>query len=282
MVGGDALTAPRTMSVLEDAPGLMDALAAERTPRFLATRSPEGEPNVVPCLSLRPADDAEDVVFFGNFLLRKTIANLERDPRVAILVLTPSLAGWVLRGDFLEFQRTGPYVARQNDSRMLRYNAYTGIRNAGLIRVRAVERTFRLSRARTAVDFMLARLAAARGSGVRDGTVVVPAPARREFARMAAVKAIAWVGPDGHPTVLPALSLQPAGARAMVARVPSGLDLPPAALPPEGAPVAANVLTAEAISYQAKGSWRATGRTGRILVRSVYAGGPPLPGGRVA
>jgi len=263
------------MSILTSAPGLADALRRERTPRFLATRNPEGEPNVAPCLSLVPADDAEDVLFFGNFLLRKTIANLEREPRLAVLVLTADLSGWLLTGDFLEFQRTGPYVERQNDSRLLRYNAYTGIRSAGLIRLRAVERAFTLSRLRTAVDVAAARVAAVHGTSHDTDTVAVPRPARREFARLAAVKVVAWVGPDGYPTVLPALSLQPAGEREMVVR---SLALQP----PEGATVAINVLTADAISYQAKGRWRGRGRTGRISISSVYAGGPPLPGGRIA
>jgi hypothetical protein len=52
--------------------------------------------------------------------------------------------------------------------------------------------------------------------------------------------------------------------------------------PPADAPVAANILTFEAISYQAKGRWSARGRQGAIAIQEVYAGGPPYPGGRVA
>jgi hypothetical protein len=46
--------------------------------------------------------------------------------------------------------------------------------------------------------------------------------------------------------------------------------------------VAANVLTDEAISYQAQGRWQCAGATGTIRVDRVFAGGPPIPGGRVA
>jgi hypothetical protein len=38
----------------------------------------------------------------------------------------------------------------------------------------------------------------------------------------------------------------------------------------------------DAISYQVKGTWEAAGHRGVIRVREVYAGGPPLPGGRIA
>jgi hypothetical protein len=263
------------------------ALRGEKTPRFLATRSPEAEPNVVPCLSLIPDDDDQaDILFFGNFLLRKSIKNLERDARVGILVVTPELHGWILTGDFLEFQRTGAYVERQNSARMLRYNAYSGIRNAGLIRVRSVEAAFTLSRLQVAKDFALARLAALGGMP-RSGTthdqdgVRVPLPVRREFARMAAIKVLAWVRGDGYPLIVPALSLQPKGERELVGRLHGRLGSPQP-LPPTGAPVATNVLTAEAISYQAKGRWEQSGKTGTIRVQAVYAGGPPLPGGRIA
>jgi hypothetical protein len=39
----------------------------------------------------------------------------------------------MLKGDFQEFQRTGRYVDQQMSESLLRYNAYTGIRNAGII-----------------------------------------------------------------------------------------------------------------------------------------------------
>jgi hypothetical protein len=263
------------MSVLDQTPGLLDALRGEMTPKFLATRSASGVPNVVPVVSILPADDQPDTVFFGNFLLRKSIKNLNEDTRVGLLVITPELRGWMLKGDFVEFQRTGPYVDRQMSGSLLRYNAYTGIRNAGIIRVKSVEGSFAISKMQAAKDYFLARLAA---MGKRaDGGVKMPLQVRREFAKMVAVKVLAWVQDDGYPIVVPALSLQPAGAETLVcvksARLPE---------PPPGAQVATNILTFEAISYQAKGQWSARGNTGAIRVQEVYAGGPPLPGGRVA
>jgi hypothetical protein len=104
----------------------------------------------------------------------------------------------------------------------------------------------------------------------------MPLQVRREFAKMVAVKVLAWVQDDGYPIVVPALSLQPAGAETLVCVKSARLPEPP------GAQVATNILTFEAISYQAKGQWSARGNTGAIRVQEVYAGGPPLPGGRVA
>ena len=265
------------MHLLQETPGLLEALKGEMTPKFLATRNTEGMPNVVPVVSLLPADDQPDTLFFGNFLLRKSIKNLEEDTRVGVLVITQALQGWILKGNFLGFQRTGPYVDQQMSSSLLRYNAYTGIRNAGIIRVRSVEEAFRISKLQVAKDYMLARLVALRGSASGDGGVEMPLPVRHEFAKMAAVKVLAWVGEDAYPIVVPALSLQPAKAESLVCW--KGTRFPE---PKQGALVASNILTFEAISYQVKGHWTSAGRIGTVQIQEVYAGGPPIPGGRLA
>ncbi len=268
------------MTHLEKAPGLLDALRGEMTPKFLATRDPAGVPNIVPVVSIQPAEGQADLLFFGNFLLRKSIRNLQADPRVGILVITPELRGWRLKADFLEFQTTGPLVERQMNSSLLRYNAYTGIRNAGLLRVRSVEGDFQIGKLQVLSEFVLARLAQALGRrDVGEGTasVRVPAPVQVEFARMVAVKVLSWIGADGYPEVRPCLSLQPFGSHELGAWI--GGRLP---APPSGARVSAIILTFDAISYQAKGSWAASGSLGRMAVAEVYAGGPPIPGGRVA
>ena len=263
------------MSILEKAPGLIDALKGEMTPKFLATRNPQGKPNVVPVISILPANDKPDTLFFGNFLLRKSIQNLEKDKRVGLLIITRELQGWMLQGDFEEFQRTGPYVDQQKRSSLLRYNAYTGIRNAGVIHVRSLLGTIRIPKLLVLRGYVLAQLARIGRKAPTDG-LPIPLPVRDEFKKMAAIKVLSWVEEDGYPIVVPALSLQPAGACGLICwkekRIPE---------PPEGATVAANVLTADAVSYQAKGEWFDGGRTGTIRTREFYAGGPPIPGGQI-
>jgi len=265
------------MHLLRETPGLLDALKGEMTPKFLATRSSKGVPNVVPVVSILPADDQPDTLFFGNFLLRKSIKNLEEDTRVGILVITQVLQGWILKGDFFGFQRTGPYVDKQMSSSLLRYNAYTGIRNAGVIRVRSVEEAFRISKLQVAKDYLLARLAAMLGSGSKDGGVEMPLPVRQEFAKMAAVKVLTWVGEDSYPVVVPALSLQPASRGSLVCWKGAQVQEPK-----QDAFVASNILTFEAISYQVKGHWASSGNVGTVQIQEIYAGGPPIPGGRLA
>ena len=272
------------MSIIESQPGLMQALSDEMTPKFLATRSADGIPNIVPCTSTMPAGDVEDRLIFGNFLLRKSVGNLDSDPRLGILVITTDLEGWVLQGDFVGWQRAGAYVDRLNNTELLRYNAYTGVRNAGIIQVQAVLHHFRLSKMRILADYLLAR-AAARPPAELDEVTTMPLPVREKFSPISAVRILAFLDGAGYPVTAPALSLQPAGDSALVCAegLASGLLEPLAA----GDSIAASLLTLDIVSFQAKGRWLGRRRllgapVGTMSVTAVYAGGPPIPGRQVA
>ncbi len=162
-------------------------------------------------------------------------------------------------------------------SSLLRYNPYTGIRNAGLICVRSLEGSFAISELQVAADYLLARLAALGKGRVDDAGVAMPLPVRQQFGKMIAVKVLAWLDEDDYPIVVPLLSLQPARRDVLIGRTNPRLPVPRS-----GVRAAVNVLTFDAISYQAKGRWFDQGSVGRLLVEEVYAGGPPIPGGRVA
>jgi hypothetical protein len=273
------------MSVLDVHPGLLHALSQEMTPKFLASRSAGGIPNVVPCTSLMPV--GEDRLIFGNFLLRKSVRCLDADPRVGILVITTELQGWILQGDFVEWQHTGEYVDRLNSTDLLRYNAYTGIRSAGVIDVRDVQRPFRLTKARILGDYLAARLACALGQPAArpEQTTSMPHMVRSSFQPMTALRVLAYVDGEGYPLAIPVLSLQPVGEGCLVCAQGPLADLL-APLAPR-APVAASLLTQDIVSFQVKGTWlghwRLLGQPmGALAVGSVFAGGPPIPGRQVA
>ena len=270
------------MSLLATQPGLLQALSHEMTPKFLATRSASGVPNIVPCTSIMPAGDVEDRLIFGNFLLHKSVVNLDADPRVGILVITTDLEGWVLQGEFQGWQRAGDYVDQLNSTDLLRYNAYTGIRNAGIIQVGAVLRHFRTSKLRVLADYLLAR--AARAPSTPEGATAMPLSVQERFSPMTAVRVLAFLDDEGFPLVAPVLSLQPAGKSALVCAKGASSDLLDPLAP--GAPVAASLLTLDVVSFQAKGLWLGEHRLlgaplGAMSVSAVYAGGPPIPGRQV-
>jgi hypothetical protein len=272
-----------SIDALEDklSAAAMRALAGARTPKFLATRNADGIPNVVPVLSLEPAD--EQTIIFGEMMIWKTRRNLEGDPRVAIMVLAPDLRGWTIRGQFVEFQRSGPHFDHIMASENIRYNAYGGIRSAGVIRVLAVTRAFKLSQGGLLLDTARSRWLARRLS--RDGPAeeVMPFQVHEKFSRLRAAKALAFLDDSGHPDCLAALPLVPAGpARLVFGGAAEELD----GLAPSS-PIAAAVLTMEPVAYQVKGEFAglhtSLGRRLAVIdVREAYSASPPLPGQRLA
>jgi len=271
MVGRDAAVDSAVLS-----PAIVEAMAPAG-PKFLATLDAEGVPNVVPITSLQAVD--ESIIIFGELMMWKTRRNLETNPRVCIGVMTPAARGWIIQGDFQEFQRTGPYVDSINSADFYRYNAYTGIRSAGVIRARRVVREFALSRGAILAAAARARWAARWRRPQGEGAAMPP-PVREKFARLQAAKFLAYLAPDGYPEIAPVLSLTPAGERALVfAGSVDGLE--------RGAWVAAAVLTAEPLAYQVKGRFLGVERSlggplGVIQVLEVYSASPPVPGERIA
>ncbi len=257
------------------------ALAGARTPKFLATRDADGVPNVVPVLSLEAAD--EQTIIFAEMMIWKTRRNLETDPRVSIMVLAPDLRAWTVRGRFVEFQSTGPHFEHVRSGENFRYNAYGGVRSAGVIRVEEMTRTFKLSQLGVLLEGTRSRLLG-RDLG-RDGAAgeTMPVQVLEKFGRLQAAKALAFLDDEGWPVCLPALSLMPAGSARLVFGGETASEVAPLA---PGSAIAAAVLSLEPVAYQVKGEFaglrsRLRWDLGVIDVREAYSASPPLPGKRL-
>lgn len=254
---------------------LVQALRGEFTPKFLATRDAEGTPNVVPIISLQPYDRRRLV--FGNFLMWKTERNLKADPRVSVAVFTEDLVASTLRGLFEGFQKTGEFVDIVNSSPHMRYNAYMGVRSAGSIRITAVSAPLKFSKGGILLAALGARLRGLRAGAERaDRRLLRPVVAAR-FAKLAAVKVIAFLDRKGHPVAVPVRALAPARPDMLLfPRKPVEAWLADLR---EGAPVAASVITAEPVAFQVKGTYRSAGSGwGAVQVKTAYHASPPYVG----
>jgi Pyridoxamine 5'-phosphate oxidase len=259
---------------------LAEALSGEMTPKFIATVDKDGLPNLVLLVSLEP--DTETRMAYGEFLLNKTAKNLDTNTKCGILVITEQLSWWSLTGDHVGYEKAGPLVDRFNSKEMFRYNAYMGIRRAGLIDLRSVEQSGKVGKLTLAADFGLARLS--RGRFAREGVDKLPLPVHEKFARLQAVKILSYVGPDGYPVCMPIMSMQPADHKTLVfgtLSAPNSVEKIP-----EGTTCAINVVTFDPISYQVKGSFTGYrgalfGKRGAIEIESVWSTSPPLPGERI-
>lgn len=283
-------------------------LAAQMQPKFLASISGSGEPNVVPVLSLCPYEPG--VAGFAEFMLWKTKRNLKETGRAAILALDGGLNFFAAHGTFRGFETSGPVFEAMAGQPMFRYNPYNGIRSGGTIEIEGVDAEGRMPALSVlAAHLKAARLARAAASvGPRPAeprtaagsrsvpAPTMPAPVTEKFARLKALKAVAWPvygetpgraggreagggnGPgagDRAPgvRVLPAGGVVPLGLSGLVVA-----DRAVAEAVPDGSRVAVAVITLDPVAYQVKGIARRWRGALLVDVTEAYTAGPPVPG----
>jgi hypothetical protein len=245
--------------------------------KFLATRDEDGGVNLVVVITLQPAPDGHaDRLVFGEWLMWKSRRNLKERGEVAAAAVNLKLEMVSLTGDFAGFEATGPYVDAINSSDFLKYNAYTGVRSAGVIQVREVGEVARAGYPRVAAD--LAALQALRLlKRSAEEPRVIPRVVEEKFTAPNSVKALALMGEDGYPRIFPTLAVAGAGGGSLLVRVsPYNRGLNEVELPRRAA---MSVLTMKAVSFQVKGELhREGGGLLRLRVDQVWNASPPLAG----
>ncbi|UCD85534.1 MAG: pyridoxamine 5'-phosphate oxidase family protein [Deltaproteobacteria bacterium] len=257
------------------------SFARPMLPKFLATVSAEGTVNIVPVISLEAADAG--TLIFAELMIWKTRRNLEENPRVAAAVMTRDPRVWVAKGDFEGFQKKGKYYERLSGSELFRYNAYTGIRSAGVIRIREVLQVS-MPKLKLIGDLIKTRILSLRTGSQFQGKGEIPVPVREKFRRLMAAKFLAYPDTDGYPGIIPLMPLFPADGRRLVfgTSISSGvIDKLKTSVR-----IAASVITSEPVAYQVKGSFQGIRRywgvkVGVIEVDEIYSACPPLPGERI-
>lgn len=258
-------------------PRAHEVMSGEEVPIFLATLDEQGRPNCVPVVTLMPYK--EDTLIFGDFMLNKTRRNLQTHARVGVAMFSDKLEGWSIRGTFLGFETHGERFDFMNRTPMFRYNAYTGVRAAGLIKIEDVSEQMNVTKwtlpgriARAKACAMFARRAA-------KASPCMPRQVEDKFRRVSAIRALAFKDGDGYPRAFPMLLCFSAGPNALVMADPI-LRRYESEIP-EGSEVAVSVLTPEAISYQVKGRIQKKWAVSRVDIDECYSASPPLAGDRL-
>ncbi len=256
-----------------------ELFAEEMAAKFLATVDLEGKPNVALIVTLQPPPDGcVDRLIFGEFLMWRSKEYLENNPRVAAAAVNTKLRMATLTGDFKGFEKTGPYKEALDASSLMRYNAYSGMRAAGVIDVREASPARGAAMIAVPWDYLKARIHRASGT---NGGVAVPRMVKEKYVKLTSVKALAVMGDDGYPRIHPVMAAAPAGETGFVLQI-SGYnrELAQVEVP---CPAALCVLTFDVKSYKVKGEL-APLSSGALLfkVREVYNAMPPLAGERIA
>jgi len=245
--------------------GAFEAFNLEMAGKFLATAGGDGKPNVVPVISIRAFDD--ETLVFGEFMMLKTRKNLTEGCRVCACVVTEKLENYVATGVFKGFEKSGKYYDFISELPIFKYNAYTGARAAGIIRI---DEVWQVEKAKSKVGILLDSLAAMSTHVQREGRLLHSNVAEK-FNKLNAVKVMAKLE-DGQPIITPAISM----------RVVAGSKLAFGTRSTEverlrlGDHVAAAVLTMDAMAYQVKGVYEGKrramlGQVGVISVESLHA-----------
>lgn len=258
------------------------SFARPMLPKFLATVSARGVPNIVPIISIE-ATDAQTIIF-AELMIWKTRKNLEENPQVAAAVMTRDLKAWVVKGDFVGFQKKGKYYEKLSGNELFRYNAYTGIRSAAVIRIKEVLPAVSLPKGKLLGDLLKVRVLSPRAGSQLRGKQEIPLPVSEKFRRLMGVKYLAYIDTDGYPGIIPLLSSYPADGRRLI----FGTSISGKAIGrlKSREKVAASVITSDPVAYQVKGSFQGIKRywgikVGVIDIDELYSASPPLPGERI-
>lgn len=254
-----------------------ELLAEEMAAKFLATADAQGDINVALIVTMQPPPDGrKDRLIFGEFLMWKSRRNLEENPRVAAMVVNMKLKIATLLGDFQEFENKGLYKDAIDSSPFMRYNAYSGVRSAGIIDVKGAEPVRTPFLPVLVTDQVRLRMCRKK----LDGGVRIPGLVRSKFLKLTSIKALAVTGEDGYPRVYPVLTVTPAGRTGFLLRASkynrelAGVEVPCRA--------AMGLVTMDVKSYKVKGELNPIGGgVFHFRVDEVYNSMPPLAGERI-
>jgi len=267
-------------------------LSGDMQPKFLASINAAGQPNVVPLLSIVPLEPGRAA--FAEFMIWKTKANLLETGRTAFLAMDGKLNYVTATGLFTGFTKAGPVFDAMAVQSMFRFNPYNGLRAAGTIDIETVEAEGQIPTLGLVASHLKAgRLAkaaarAGAGAGTRAGagarpstgsavaglatSRVMPVQVAEKFARLKAIKAIAWPVAGGVK-VLPAAGVAPIGRGGLLIADPAV-----ASAVSDGSRVAVSVITLDPNAYQVKGTARVWRGALVVEVDEVYTAAPPVPG----
>ncbi len=232
----------------------VEMIGGSLTPKFLATQDGNGDVNLVMINSI---EYYKDIIVFSNLFMWKTARNLEKNPNVAVMVITEKLNYFTIDGTFTGFEETGELVDHLNKSEFTRYNAYTGIRGAGRIKIKEVSPVKKMPMSWLLFKFLSSRIMFP-GSSSRFPAIVAD-----KFTTLMSIKVITYLDNGDKLRIMPLPALNVKGHYlASPVKLPSGKRY------------AGSVITPEIVSFQIKG----TTEQRRLKVEEVYAAGPPVAG----
>ena len=279
---------------------------ADAAPKYLATLSKDGIPNVVPILSLDAIN--EDMLTFGDYMIWKTKKNLLENSHIACAVTSMNdFKTYILKGDFQKFIKTGELVDRANKKPLFRYNAYTGVRGVGIISIKEIcasRKMLNLSMLTNIIKMKIGKgkVNSYKSNDSNETIPIIHSRVMKKFKGITSFKILSYKDSDDYPMILPITSISPKNDRRRLVFASSGLRKEINGIPINSKislsifkmKTNKNILSlafskkiplgdVQPIAYQVKGLFKGIKKfrgvsLGIIDVNEVYSASPPLPG----
>ncbi|TXT55749.1 MAG: hypothetical protein BAJATHORv1_30129 [Candidatus Thorarchaeota archaeon] len=258
---------------------LDETLGILETPKFMATKSNDNEPNVAFVTTWTRYDEKRLV--YGDFLTQKTKRNLEDgNHELGLLIMTTDLDNWMIQADFSEFHKNDEVYEFIAMTPLFRYSQYTNARMAGTAIPTEVSENYRISKLSVLTSYLRARLSARKIPRKKSKEGNMPLNVYERFTRVDSVKVISYIGSDGYPRLFPEFGVYPASKNRLT--IIRNQERKRGLIIQDGFRVAISLVTLEPAVFQVKGTFREIdSKLGFVELDRVYTCSLPRPGLRI-
>ncbi len=245
---------------------------------LLATKNFEGLPHI--CLITSMQANGPKVLLAGEFVAGVSKQYIQKNHDAAFLIMTISRNMWRGKATWTHLAKEGPEYERMNLIPMFRYNTYFGINTVhyfDLLEVTEKEPLPMNSIIGAAVKTMLVKGSRKTGNKER----ILKPFIETLFNGLMSLKFLAYIKPDGFPTIIPIIQCQAADSRRLV--FAAGVYDDELQAIPAGTKVAVFCMNFSFEDVLIRGTFNGfkkslLGNTGTVDIEWVYNPMPPATG----
>jgi len=175
--------------------------------------NPDGLPHTTLITSIQAASASQ--MTLGQFCKGKSKEHIQKNPRIAFLIMTMDRKMWRGRAHWTHLRQEGPEYEEYNNQPMFRYNAYFGINTVHYLDLVETGGEERLPLGGIVAASLITRMAKSAARGDSGGRILKPF-AEKLFNRLDALKFIAYIDSDGWPVMVPVIQCHAADSRRLV------------------------------------------------------------------
>ena len=258
-------------------PQEIDAFSPTMKIGLLATVNPDGLPHLTLVASLQANSPSQ--MIFGQFTEGLSKKQILQNPKAGWLIMTLDRQLWRGTATFTHTAQQGPEFEMYNNTPMFRYNAYFGVHTVFFMDL--LEHTGRQPLPMGRIVFAAIQTMLARAFSTKhEQEPVLNQWTCGLINKIDNLKFLSYVGPDGHPVIVPTIQAMTSGSEHIVYSTAAFRDELLAI--PQNATVAVFGMSLQMEDVLLRGKYQGTRtiggvRCGSVKVDWVYNPMPPKP-----